>query len=182
MKKFKKVTNIAKVLKENGWDNLDSNISILTSGSQDIVNQWCQEELDNILEQIIDKGTYEPPIEYGFYSSQFKDWVLKLASKVQEAWDDWHEECGCIPTYSDHCEIEEPFEYVLSEEEYFQLDGLYAHINCDYGGIIKYIGEDLLDLYDFFNEDESYKELILEYFGKKELSQPERLYLSNFSF
>ncbi|MGA6879316.1 hypothetical protein, partial [Acinetobacter sp. AND/436] len=73
-------------------------------------------------------------------------------------------------------------EYVLSEEEYFQLDGLYAHINCDYGGIIKYIGEDLLDLYDFFNEDESYKELILEYFGKKELSQPERLYLSNFSF
>lgn len=50
MKKFKKVTNIAKVLKENGWDNLDRNISILTSGSQDIVNQWCQEELDNILE------------------------------------------------------------------------------------------------------------------------------------
>ena len=39
MKKFTKVTDIAKVLKENGWDNLDSNISILTSGLQDIVNQ-----------------------------------------------------------------------------------------------------------------------------------------------
>lgn len=182
MKKFQKIAQVANDLKQSGYEHLDGNLTLLTCKSQDTINQWCQEELDNILEQIIDKGAYNPPIEYGFYSSQFKDWVLELASKVQEAWEDWHEECCCIPTYSDHCKIEEPFEYLLSEEEYFQLDGLYVHLSSDYGGIINYIGEDLSDLYDFLIEDESCEELILEYFGKKKLSQPERLYLSNFSF
>ena len=111
-----------------------------------------------------------------------KDWILALASQVQEAWDDWHQECCCNPAYSDNCEIEEPFEYVLSEEEYFQLDGLYVHLSSDYGGSILFIGEDLLDLYDFLNEEESFKELCHLYFGKSKLKQPERLYLTDFSF
>jgi len=182
VKKFKELVNIFNALQQNGWEDLDINLSLLTKESQLLVNEWCQNYLDEIIEQITTKGSYQPPLEYSFYSCELKDWALKQAGKILEQWEDWYGECSCIDSYDNHCEVEEPFEYILQPEEYFQLDGLYAQRSSDYGALIIYIGENLLDLYDFLNEDESYEDLCKLYFGKSKLTKSERTYLLNFSF
>lgn len=183
MRKFAKILNSFNSLKQQGLEQLDINIDLMTQKSQDLVNKWCQEFIDEIVEQITVKGYYQPPIEYQFYSCEVKDWALKHAAKVQEQWEEWHSDCIYSDLQGDYCEVDEPFEYSLQPEDYFQLqtDGLYAHVSADYGPFISYIGVDLLDLYDFLNEDESYEELHHLYFGKSELTEAERIYLLDFS-
>ena len=182
MNKFQNAIRLFNSLKQNGWEELSIDTALMTKKSQDLVNEWCQDVFNKILIQFTDIRYSAPCHKYRPNSSkEVNKWILEQVTKIRNEWYDWYQNFTSCPTSFYKNGTAKPFDSILKPEDYFQLNGIYAHVSDHNGAHIRYVGKTLLELYDFLQDDESYEELLHFYFGKSELTFEEEVYLLSFS-